>query len=288
MILEHHTFELFGKEVFVRAVLQTPFSQPNPMPDEACFLFVRKGVGIAYSETNQVTAKASEGILMKCGSFFHKMEGDQEDTIYEAIAVHFHPEVLSKIYGHDLPSFLTSKNIGTPVNPAKKIEPDELFEKFFDSLLYYFSNPQLVNEELMALKLKELLLLLENTPESDKLHQILSSLFSPQQYSFKSIIEAHLFEPLSLDGLATICGMSLSSFKRRFKEIFKESPAKYIKEQRLSKASDLLKDQHLSISEIAYTCAFSDVALFSNSFRQFFGQSPTDYRNEMKQRLNYN
>ena len=147
-----------------------------------------------------------------------------------------------------------------------------------DGLVYYFGNPHLVNEELITLKLKEILLLLNNTTASEKLHQILANLFAPQVYSFKSIIEAHTYDNLTLEELSYMCGLSLSSFKRNFKAIYNDSPAKYIKDQRLDKASELLRNIELSISEIAYKCAFNDLAHFSKSFRSRFNCTPKEYR----------
>lgn len=278
MIIEHKTFDLYGKKVFVKAVIKPPLTMPNPMLDEACFLYIRKGIGIAYSETDHITAYENEGILMKCGSYLNKMLADSEDGTYEAMAVHLYPEVLSRIYDRELPAFLKNKIKSLPQKPGTKIVLDELFQKFFDSLLFYFANPELVNEELMSLKLKELLLLLENTKDSDKLHHILSSLFSPQTYSFKSIIESHLYDNLSIEDLAEIAGQSLSSFKRSFREVFDCSPGKYIREQRLARAAQLLTSTDQSISEIAYACAFNDLANFSNCFKQQYGCSPSDYR----------
>lgn len=279
MVVEHKTMELYGKMVFERAIVKTPFSIANPMRNEACFVFIRKGTGMAYSEAEFTSANAREGLMMKCGSFFSKMVSDEEDGLYEAIAVHFYPEVLRKVYENKLPTFLQPE-LEMPEVPSMKLEPDHLFDKFFEGVLYYFSHPELVNEELITLKLKEVLLLLENTSESAKLRQILSHLFSPKTYSFKSIINAHVFSNLSLSELSEISGMSLSAFKRKFKEVFDESPGRYIKSKRLEKAADLLKIKDYSISEVAYQCAFNDIAAFSTSFKQEFGKSPSDFRNQ--------
>ena len=279
MIIDHKTFDLHGKMVFEKAIIKAPFSKPNPMPDEACFLYVRKGLGVTYSENDFSEILENECLLMKCGSYLNKMLSNRSDGIYEAIAVHFYPETLQQVYDGDLPGFLKDSSGKLPDKPSVKIENNDLFQKFFDGIFYYFSNPELVNEELVILKLKELLLLLENTKESDKLHHILSSLFSPKSYSFRSIINTHLFDELSVKELAAISGQSLSGFKRKFAEVFDMSPAKYIKEQRLMKAAELLIARDgKSISEIAYECAFSDIASFSNSFKKQFGRSPSQYR----------
>ena len=267
--------------IFEKAILKTPFTRPNPMPDEACFLFIKRGYASHYSEVTQQNIYTNEGILMKCGSYLIKMLSDNEEGTYEAIAVHLYPEILNKIYQNELPSFLTSVKENPVASPTFKVSNDELFDKFFEGMMFYFSNPELVNEELIVLKLKEILLLLNNTKGSEQLHQILSSLFSAKEHSFRSIIEAHIFEDLSLDDLAVLCGQSLSSFKRSFQNIFQMSPAKYIKERRLEKAARLLKGKEYSISEIAYQCAFSDLGHLSKSFRTHYNCSPSEYRTNL-------
>ncbi len=279
MIIDHKTFDLYGKMVFEKAIIKAPFSVPNPMPNEACFLYVRKGVGEAFSEIDSSVLQENESILMKCGSYLNRMLANGQEDVFEAIAVHFYPEVLFKIYDEGLPAFLKNSTENLPDKPSVKVPVDNLFQKFFEGIFYYFSNPELVNEELIILKLKELLLLLDNTKESDKLHHILSSLFAPQVHEFRSVIQGHLFSNLTVDQLANIAGQSLSGFKRMFKEVFGTSPARYIRKQRLDHAAELLtSSSHLSISEIAYECSFNDVANFSNCFKKQFGCAPSKYR----------
>ena len=278
MVIEHNTFDLYGKMVFERALLQTPFTRPNPMPDEACFLFVKQGSVASYAENEKIVVTANEGLLMKCGTYLAKMLNEGPEGRYEAIAVHFYPEVLSQVFESGLPDFLKPIQGDKKTPPLAKINEDGLFTRFFEGMLYYFTQPQLVNDELIVLKLKEILLLLNNTTESEQLHKILSNLFAPQVYSFKSIIETHLFDNLSSEELAYICGLSLSSFKRNFKTIYNESPAKYIRDKRLEKAAELLKLPHQSISEIAYKCAFNDIGHFSKCFRNKFEVSPKEFK----------
>ncbi len=279
MIVDHKTFDLYGKMVFEKAIIKAPFSVPNPMPDEACFLYIRKGVGQAYSEIDSYVLEENESILMKCGSYLNRMLENGKDGVFEAIAVHFYPEVLAKVYDDVLPAFLKNSSGKLPDKPSAKVPVDDLFQKFFEGIFYYFSNPELVNDELVALKLKELLLLLDNTKESDKLHLILSSLFTPQAHEFKSVVHAHLFDNLTVDQLASIAGFSRSGFKRKFNEVFGSSPARYIRKRRLNYAAELLKSSsHLTISEIAYKCSFSDLANFSNSFKKHFGCKPSEWK----------
>jgi len=70
----------------------------------------------------------------------------------------------------------------------------------------------------------------------------------------------------------------LSSFKRKFKEIYKESTAGYLKKKKLEKAAALLEGSAKNISKICCDSGFNDLAHFSRSFKAKYGMSPTEFR----------
>lgn len=277
MILEQKKYDLYGKKIFEKIVVVPPFKKPNPMPNEACFLFIIEGTNISISEIEKMEVHAKESVLIKCGNYIAKMLPSVESETYEAIAVHFHPDVLKKIYESELPKFL--QNSGNNYNTSMvKLKSSQLLMMYIDSILFYFENPELVNEELLVLKLKELILLLNQTKDAPIVKQILTSLFSPISYSIKQIIDSHIYSDLSIDDLARLANLSLSSFKREFKKIFDDSPAKYIKRKKLERASELLLISNQRISDIAYDCGFNDLAHFSKSFQEKYNISPSNYR----------
>ena len=136
----------------------------------------------------------------------------------------------------------------------------------------------MVSDELIKLKVKELILLLVNSDRGDEMIAILQDLFNEEAYSFRNIINNHLFENLTLEELAILTNKSVSSFKRTFKEVFEEAPARYIKRKRLQKAAELLKTTDKRIREICFECGFRDGAHFTRSFTQQFGSAPAAYR----------
>ena len=277
MVIEHKTIELFGKMIFEKAVIKAPFTKPNLMPDEACFLYVVKGEYNSISEVSTLRAKAKDMVLMKCGSYFGQILQSSSSETYESVAVHFYPEVINKIYYDDFPKILKSTE-NQEYMAMTSLKADQLLEKYFDSIMFYFNNPDLVTEELIILKIKELFLLLENTKNAPDIHHILSQLFSSKSFELKEIIETNIYSNLSIEQLAQLCTMSLSSFKREFNKLFDESPARYLKRKRLDKSRKLLELSDKSISEIAYECAFGNLASFSKSFKQRFGHSPSEHR----------
>jgi AraC-like DNA-binding protein len=278
MIFDYKKFELYGKIVFEKAVIKPPFSKPNIMQDEACFLHILEGIGIEVSENNEERVLARESILMKCGNYVARMRSDKENGIYSAFAIHFYPDVLKTIYQNDLPKFLKDKVQNVAKMDMTKVASNLLIDKFIQEFLVYFENPNLVSSDLLELKLKEIILLLYNSQNGDAIKLILANLFSPVQYSLQQIIETHLYRNITVEELATLCNMSLSTFKREFKKAFNDNPANYIRTKKMLKAEELIKKTSLRINEIADECGFEDVSHFSNTFFKFFGKYPSVYR----------
>ncbi|MBI4674986.1 MAG: helix-turn-helix transcriptional regulator [Chloroflexi bacterium] len=281
MIIEYKTLDLFGKMVFERVILKPPFRKANPLPDEACMLYVIEGKYRSFSETEQLQVSRKEAVLMQCGNYLGQMLGSDASPYYEAVAVHFYPEVLKKIYENDLPGFL-KRPLAQSNRAMAKLQGDALLQNYIDSILFLFTNPELATEDLLIVKVKELILLLVNSKHAAKVHQILANLFTPQAVSFREIVHAHLFAPLTTKELAQLTNQSLSSFKREFRKIFNASPSEYIKAKRMQKAAELLALTDQSITEIAYDCGFNDSAYFSAAFKAHYALSPSRYRLNQK------
>ncbi|PZQ76896.1 MAG: AraC family transcriptional regulator, partial [Flavobacterium johnsoniae] len=164
----------------------------------------------------------------------------------------------------------------------EKINNDFLIQKYIEGLLFYFENPSLINEDILVLKLKEIILLLSQTQNAEAVQIILSQLFSPTTYTFKQVIEANLFSQLTIEQLAEQNNLSVSSFKREFAKLYNDSPANYIKNKRLEKAAQLLRVSDQRITDIAFDCGFNDLANFTKSFSDKYNVTPTNYRNGTK------
>lgn len=287
MIVEHKTFDLFEKMAFEKAVLVPPLTMPAFMHNEACFFYLIDGSQRSVGAIETADLKKNEGVLLKCGNFYSQFYEAGESGKVEALAVHFYPEVLKKVYDTGLPQFLKAPKSALPKTSMAVIKGDVMIQKYMESLVFYFENPVLANEELLILKLKELILLLSKTEYAAQIHDILSTLFSPQTYEFKEIINANLYSDLSVEQLAALTNRSLSSFKREFKKVFDTSPASYLRTKKLAKSAELLLTTDLQISHLAYDCGFTDLAHFSKSFKQEYGVSPSQYRlDRMHKNLN--
>lgn len=77
-------------------------------------------------------------------------------------------------------------------------------------------------------------------------------------------------------------GISEVYFRKLFKENYSISPQQYIIEARNKKSSQLLRETTMTVSDIAACCGFSGVYCFCRAFKQYFGLTPTEYRQRYK------
>lgn len=82
---------------------------------------------------------------------------------------------------------------------------------------------------------------------------------------------------ISAEQLATLCKLSVSHFRRIFKEKYGISPLKYREQVRIHWAKQLLKSDFFTISEIAEKLGYYDIYHFSKDFKKYTGISPKQY-----------
>jgi AraC-like DNA-binding protein len=96
----------------------------------------------------------------------------------------------------------------------------------------------------------------------------------------ESFIKENFTRKISLREVAKIAGLSAPYFSTIFKEEMGENLSKYINRQRVEKASRMLLETDISLSEISNACCFDDQSWFSKIFKSFTGISPSKYRSQ--------
>ena len=88
----------------------------------------------------------------------------------------------------------------------------------------------------------------------------------------------HIYEPLSLDALCNRFFVRKSQLSTLFKEYTGQSPIHYFASLKINEAKKLLRNNELTVSQIAYALGFSDIYTFSRAFKKTTGFSPTAYK----------
>lgn len=275
MILNRQHFDINNRCIIEKVIVRTPMRYRRIFPNEACFVHFKTGELSLSSTTGNKQIPASESVLLNCGNYFADFIEHSPGGTIEIIAIHLYPDLLKEIYQAESPPSLKPGYIKID---SKRIQNTAFITQFVYGLNIYFENPALVTDELLILKLRELILLLLQTDKASTIGDLFQQLFTPREVKLKDVVQTHLFSDMTISELATLSGQSLSSFKRDFQKNYNDSPANYIRVKRLNEAQKLLRISTLSITEICYQVGFNDLSHFSKVFKKHIGISPAEYR----------
>ena len=96
---------------------------------------------------------------------------------------------------------------------------------------------------------------------------------------FAEQIEAVYADPeYNVEKLSETLGLSRGHLHRKIKELTGTSPVEFLRTYRLNKATQLLRQNAYTVSEVAYRTGFSSPAYFSKCFKAVYGVTPTEYQ----------
>lgn len=96
---------------------------------------------------------------------------------------------------------------------------------------------------------------------------------------FAEQIEAVYADPeYNVEKLSETLGLSRGHLHRKIKELTGTAPVEFLRTYRLNKATQLLRQNAYTVSEVAYRTGFSSPAYFSKCFKAVYGVTPTEYQ----------
>jgi transcriptional regulator GlxA family with amidase domain len=96
----------------------------------------------------------------------------------------------------------------------------------------------------------------------------------------KDRMDAASHEAWPVSRLAEVSGVSQAHFARSFKRAFGLPPHRYLLTRRIERATALLRDTDLSITDIAFVTGWESLGTFGRTFRDVTGLSPSAMRLE--------
>ena len=85
---------------------------------------------------------------------------------------------------------------------------------------------------------------------------------------------------LSIADLAAEYGVSESTVKKLFRELYGEPPYSYLKRRRMEEAAFLLTSSEMSVTQIAEAVGYQNASKFSSAFRDIYSLTPSEYKRQ--------
>jgi transcriptional regulator GlxA family with amidase domain len=98
----------------------------------------------------------------------------------------------------------------------------------------------------------------------------------------KDRMDAASHEDWPVHRLARVSGVSQAHFARSFKQALGVPPHRYLLTRRIERATALLRDTELPITEIAFDTGWQSLGTFGRIFRDVTGESPSTMRERMR------
>jgi AraC-like DNA-binding protein len=249
---------------------------------EHTIIFLLKGSKVFYSGGEKEEVNENKVILLKRG--YYLMCERLESMAYHSLAFCFNETLLHAFWSRYYKLLdLERPNYNNQVSVAELTPPLSDFKEIL--ILYLNYNGRFLTH-LLTNKFEEMLLnTLEQSPDS-KLLNFISEICTSPKNQISYVVNTNLFNPVSIEDLAKLSGTSISSFKRKFVEIYGISPKKWIVTKKLEQANVLLHSNDKSVSEIAFECGFENISHFIKIYKNAFGVTPKAKMNQNSYLLN--
>ena len=243
--------------------------------DSNYFAFITSGKKMWRSIYHDYEAEKGDILFIKKGAnLTHQFFDDEFCAIF-----FFLPDDFIQSFLRKNPFLLEAPQMDLSSQDAViRVDTDPVLSSYEDSILSYLGASQPVNETLIRLKFEELLLHLCTQNEHLNLKEYFISLCQSKTHHMVRVMEENFAYRLSLDEYAQLCHMSLSTFKKAFKNHFNSTPGNWLKQRRLDLALHKLISTELPIGDLAFESGFEDPSHFIRVFKNKHGLTPLQYR----------
>ncbi|HEY1047138.1 MAG TPA: AraC family transcriptional regulator [Bacteroidia bacterium] len=235
----------------------------------ACLLL--KGVKEVHTTTENICISNNQVLMLNTGSTLMS-ETVASNGEYEAILLFFGNDTLLNV--------CNQLNFKIPENSQSigiiTMHKDSYLNHYIESLQLLKS----ADDSMHDIKIREFLGYL-HAEHKDLFRQLVTQAFKgSKNIKLQQVIEMNMYSGLSLNELAFLCDMSLSSFKRHFFELYEKSPQKYFIDKKMERALHLLGSNRTP-SEVSIELGYEHLSAFSYEFKKRMGLAPKQYQVEL-------
>ena len=230
----------------------------------------RKTIIDAYNIT---ALEAGEIMILAKGSSLIS-QAVPKQGLFHNLVIYFTNEVLADFWiKYSTEDNRTSKK----QQPFVTYHQDAFINNYVKSVLLLLRSPSKFSGQLKQLKLEELLLYLLYT-HPEKLRSLSVIINDNEDMWFRKAAESHITTPISVDELAFLCNTSTSTFKRKFLKIYGTSPQRWLTQQKVQLAANLLRQPQERSGSVYEKVGYTNQSSFILAFKKEYGITPKEYQ----------
>jgi AraC-like DNA-binding protein len=252
-------------------------------------LYVNIGMPIELLPSNMSSLKMNSGEFNLLFLPEPEIRSKLPENRYHVLDIHFQPDHLKDLreLSPALEAFVEKVERHepctlSPFNCRATLHALHLINEIRDCR--FAGDIKIMYIEVKAIEL--LILCLQSCDNENKVHHLsfLKPYHIERLHVARLFLQQHIDQPILLSDVAHASGINLYVLKRGFKQLFGTTPHEFLIDQRMQKAEHLLKENKLSISDIAYLVGYSSISNFSSAFRKKYGYSPTVVKKTLLQK----
>jgi AraC-like DNA-binding protein len=261
----------------LRYCTQAPAARARVLlPQHLCTLLLAGEKKVHFAGA-QVTLQPQQFILLAAGNCLMSEKVAAPAMDYHSLLLFFDHQLLAD-FCHRHAAWLGQPTRPVVSQPFLRFAQDAFLTTFVQSLDCLLTGVRTPPRELQLVKLEELLLYLA-LHYPGQLQQLRSLGQEANEEVFvRQAVTSHIDSPVTVEELAFLCHMSLSTFKRRFAQLYGTSPNKWLLARRMEKAATLLRQADRTVGELSDQFGYENSSSFIQSFKQFHGVTPKQYQ----------
>ncbi|WP_442592076.1 helix-turn-helix domain-containing protein [Pedobacter sp. AW31-3R] len=236
---------------------------------EHLFVYLIAGTMTIFDGNKEYHLKAGDYCFARRNYLAKYMKKSPAEGEFKATSILFKQDFLRRVsqeYGYQADGKTGNEAI-------MHLKSNSLLEDYLHSLSPYIDTDEPENEHFLALKHKEIILILLKT--NPELKNVLFDFSEPGKIDLESFMQQNFRFNISLKRFGYLTGRSLTTFKRDFQKIFKTAPGRWLLQKRLDEAYYLIQKRGQKPSHVYLEVGFEDLSHFSYAFKKAFGIAPS-------------
>lgn len=238
-------------------------------------VYVLNGQKKWMTPTGDFLVRSDESIFVRKGAFKNQQYFEESFCV---LMFFMKDDFIMRCFENDIKTEIHAfQKIDHPemVYPVTVNEP---LQVLYNSFFSYLKAPSKTPQKIVELKFREMLMNICLNPANVQVRNMIYTLADNSGGSIEQIMEEQYFYNLKIEDYARLCGKSISTFKREFRNSYHTTPGKWLLERRLHLAREMMLSSDATVQEVCYDCGFESDAHFNRSFKAAFGTTPKKWR----------